>query len=883
MKDNRRNGISETNPTEVALRESEEIMQYIVRHDPSAIAIFDCNLHYIAVSNRYLHDYNVREENIIGKHHYEVFPELPQKLKDVHQRCLSGAIERNEDDCFVTQDGSIVYNRWECRPWRRATGEIGGIIIYIEVTTDRKKAEKALHESELKYRAFFVNSMDAILLTSPDGKILSANPAACCMFGYSEDELIKIGKSGIEDTSDPRLSDVLAERKLKGKAQGVITFFRKDGTRFPAEISTSLFLNNEGFERSSMIIRDITEHKQKEETLLKLSSAVEQTIDTIAITDRYGTIEYVNKAFEDITGYTSEETVGKTPRILKSGVKGREFYEALWETILSGKVFRGEVVNKKKNGELFFERKTISPIFDKNGNITHFVGTGVDISEGKRTAEALLESEKLYHSLFENMLNGFAFCKMIFEHDSPQDFIYLAVNKSFETHTGLKDVTGKKVSEVIPEIRKSDPELFEIYGRVALTGKPETIEIYIESLKMWFSISIYSPKKEYFVAVFDVITSRKNAEEVLRQSEAKFRKLINSLPDSVLVVDTQGQIVFCNEIATKTFNYVIDEMLGCSVETLIPQHLRGPHVALRNEFIPEPTARPMGEGRELFARRKDGSEFPTEIMLEPVEINNNQFILAIVRDITDRKIAEYELIKAKEKAEESDRLKSSFLANMSHEVRTPLNSIIGFSELLADPDFEEEDKNEFIQHIVNNSNNLLTIISDIMDISKMESGLITIRKRQINVQKFISDIKNQFTFQAETKNLAFKLTLPDADEETVIFTDADRLGQIFNNLISNAIKFTANGTIEIGYQTKENLVKFYVSDTGIGIPAEYHDKIYERFRQVESEKTRKYGGNGLGLAISKNLIELMGGRIWFESELGIGSTFYFSLPLLTLS
>jgi len=680
---------------------------------------------------------------------------VPHKLKDVHQRCLAGAIERNDDDCFVRPDGSIVYNRWECRPWRRATGEIGGIIVYTEVTTDRKKAEKALHESEIKYRAFFENSMDAILLTSPDGKILSANPAACRMFGYSENELIKIGKSGIEDTSDPRLSDVLAERKLNGKAQGVITFFRKDGTRFQAEISTSLFLNNEGFERSSMIIRDITERKQKEETLLKLSSAVEQTIDTIAITDRYGNIEYVNKAFEDITGYTSEEAVGKTPRILKSGIKGLEFYEALWKTILSGKVFKGEVVNRKKNGELFFEQKTISPIFDKNGNITHFVGTGVDISGNKRTEEALQESERLYLSLFENMLNGFAFCKMIFEEGRPLDFIYLAVNKSFDTHTGLKDVTGKKVSEVIPGIQKSDPELLEIYGRVALTGKPETIEIYVEGLKMWFSISIYSPKKEYFVAVFDVITSRKNAEN--------------------------------------------------------------------------------------------------------------------------------ELIKAKEKAEESDRLKSAFLANMSHEVRTPLNSIIGFSELLAEPDFEEEDKKEFIRHIINNGNHLLTIISDIMDISKMESGQITIHKSQIRVPKFISDIKNQFTFQAETKNLAFKLPLPDADDETVIFADAGRLSQVFNNLISNAIKFTANGAVEIGYQTKGNLIEFYIRDTGIGISPEYHDKIFERFRQVESEKKRKYGGNGLGLSISKNLIELMGGKIWFESELGIGSTFYFSLPLLTLS
>ena len=237
-----------------------------------------------------------------------------------------------------------------------------------------------------------------------------------------------------------------------------------------------------------------------------------------------------------------------------------------------------------------------------------------------------------------------------------------------------------------------------------------------------------------------------------------------------------------------------------------------------------------------------------------------------------------DLLTAKQKAEESDLLKSAFLANMSHEVRTPLNSIIGFSELLADKGFEEDQKNEFIRQIITSGNNLLSIISDIMDISKMESGKITIRGSQINTQKFISGIKDQFAFQTKAKKLELKLTLPDTDEETIVFADVDRLSQVFNNLISNALKFTANGRIEIGYQPRGKMVEFFVMDTGIGIPAEYHNEIFERFRQVEGEKTRKYGGNGLGLAISKNLIELMGGKIWLESEPGIGSVFYFTLP-----
>ena len=1000
MKTNPTNSFNNHQLYETALKESEEMLHYIVRHDPNAIAIFDQNLHYLAVSERYLQDYNVKEKDIIGKHHYEVFPEMPQKWKDVHQRCLAGAIEGNEDDCFQRFDGSITYNRWECRPWRRINGEIGGIIIYTEVTTERKKAEKALIESEMKYRAFFENSMDAILLTNSNGKTLSANQAACDMFGYTEEELIKLGKEGIEDITDLRLSALLAERKLKGKAQGEVSFIRKDGSRFPAEISTTIIQSTGELSRSSMIIRDITERKniqnkikfhaellnnvgkaviatdlrfhvtywndearkiygwsaeeamgqfivdlihieasneqvselmstisqgetwsgelqvkrkddrrflaevteapildyngqltgmigissditerkQAEEALLKLSSAVEQTIDTIVITDRNGTIEYVNKAFEEITGYSMEETVGQTPRILKSGFKDQSYYESMWKTIVAGNVFCDEVVNIKKNGELFYEQKTISPIFDKNGVITHFVGTGVDLSRQKRTEQALIESEELYRSLFENMLNGFAYCKMIYEQGNPQDFIYLAVNKSFEQLTGLKDVAGRHVSEVIPGIRKSDPGLFEIYGRVAATGHPETFETYVEGLKMWFYISVYSPQKDYFVAIFDVITARKNAEEVLRQSEAKFRKLINSLPDPVLVVDTQGRIVYCNNASMSTFDYSMDEMLCKSIEMLIPYRYRQHHFEMRNTYFQKPGSRSVGPGRELFALRKDGHEFPAEITLESIDINNNPFVLAIVRDITERKLFEKELITAKEKAEESDRLKSAFLANMSHEVRTPLNSIIGFSQLLSDSYYEEEQRNEFIQHIVSNSNNLLSIISDIMDISKLEAGQITIRKKRINTYQFVSDIKDQYLKQAREKNLNLKFIPPRLGGKTIVLADDERLGQVLNNLVGNAIKFTNKGSIVVGYQPYGKIVEFYVKDTGIGISHEYQEKIFDRFRQVEEENTRTYGGNGLGLTISKRLVELMGGKIWVESEPGKGSSFYFTLP-----
>jgi len=277
---------------------------------------------------------------------------------------------------------------------------------------------------------------------------------------------------------------------------------------------------------------------------------------------------------------------------------------------------------------------------------------------------------------------------------------------------------------------------------------------------------------------------------------------------------------------------------------------------------------------EFHNRKKNGELYwewatMTSIKNDHGEITN---YIAIKEDISLRKQMEVDLIAAKEKAEESDRLKSAFLANMSHEIRTPLNSIIGFSELLADTHFVDDQKDEFIHHIIVNGNNLLNIISDIVDISKIEAGEITIRKSKIAIKNLLDEIRAMNLTQANEKQIKFNCTCD------CVWADKERLHQILNNLIVNALKFTSKGFIEVGCKPIGNTIQFHVKDTGIGIPTDFHQKVFDRFRQVEASYSRKYGGNGLGLAISKNLIELMGGTIWVESESGKGSTFYFTLP-----
>ena len=221
------------------------------------------------------------------------------------------------------------------------------------------------------------------------------------------------------------------------------------------------------------------------------------------------------------------------------------------KAMATGRKAAAETAGVRDDGSRVAVQIQAFPHRGPDGHISGFIEVVEDITERKQMEAALQESENLYRSLFENMLNGFAYCKMLFEDNQPQDFIYLKVNSAFEALTGLKNVAGKRVSEVIPGLRESDPELFEIYGRVALTGNPERFENYIEALKMWFSVSVYSPKKEYFVAVFDVITERKRAEKELRLKE----KLLDGASDSIFLHDIDGHFTYVNEVAYRSRGY----------------------------------------------------------------------------------------------------------------------------------------------------------------------------------------------------------------------------------------------------------------------------------------------------------------------------------------
>ncbi|MBN1251157.1 MAG: PAS domain-containing protein [Bacteroidales bacterium] len=256
----------------------------------------------------------------------------------------------------------------------------------------------------------------------------------------------------------------------------------------------------------------------------------------------------------------------------------------------------------------------------------------------------------------------------------------------------------------------------------------------------------------------------------------------------------------------------------------------------------------------------------------------SKLLTGIVKDITDYKLTQKELIAAKEKAEESDRLKSAFLQNLSHEIRTPLNAICGFSGRLNKSNLSEEKRNSFVSIIQNSSNQLLSIISHVLTISALETNQEKVYIDKVCINNIIVDLLAIFKQQTVNQNISLYAKQPLNDKQSEIYTDKTKTTQILSNLISNAMKFTHEGFIEFGYNLKDNELEFYVKDSGIGIKVELQEKIFERFGQADLSINRKYGGTGLGLAISKGFTELLGGKIWVNSEIDKGSTFYFTIP-----
>jgi len=503
------------------------------------------------------------------------------------------------------------------------------------------------------------------------------------------------------------------------------------------------------------------------------------------------------------------------------------------------------------------------------------------------------------------------------EQSNLDDFLYLFPEAYFETDnegfitnmnkTGcekleIQDLKQKKqihISEIICSEDKSrllnnfkrnlegERYLGSTYRIISSSGKKFFVEI--------FSAGIINNdgKRVGIRGIAIDITNRIAIEKKLLENEERYRTIFDNSPLGIYRTTPEGRFIEANNSLAQTFGFKSAKEMFEKVHDVKEQLYADP--AVRENMIKEVREHNEIIHKETFFRRKDQTEFNGKIHMKAIKDKNGKtlYLDGLLEDITERKKNEEKILlndkllkvqnrklkKAKEKAEESDRLKSAFLSNMSHEIRTPLNGIMGFSNLLIEEELELDKRIQFTQIVNDSCYQLFNIVNDILDISKIETSQISINKTEVNIDNLLNELYNFFKPNVKLEKLDFRLESDSDKKPLIIFSDITRIKQITTNLLANALKFTENGEVVFGYKLKKNKLIIYVQDTGIGIKQEDQLHIFERFRQVGETTYHRHGGTGLGLAISKGLAELLGGKVKFESEYGKGSTFYLHLPL----
>jgi PAS domain S-box-containing protein len=722
---------------------------------------------------------------------------------------------------------------------------------------ERQQAEQALRISEERFRAVFEAITDCVSIWDKDYNYLYANQTTIEHVGMTRDKVIgKNIRDGLGHI--PEFMNLWMCRIDHATMTGQMARFEDvsmvEGRKVWSE-STILPLRNENgvVYAVAVVYRDITSRKQVEKELMSLAKFPSENPNPVIRIDRNGTVLYSNEAGLRLLKNWTTETGTKVTGKLK-GLVTRAF--ELGHII---------VEEDEKEGKIF--SITIVPI--KDADYANLYGR--DVTERKRAETAMRESE----ATLRQILDSVSFGVMIVGKDKKIRHI----NKAAVEMAGY--ISADEMNGIIchenlcPAERGQCPILdmnqtIDKSERTLLTNSGETIPIFKSAVPIRFK------GEEVLLESFIDITNLKKAQEAVRKAKDDWEDTFNAINDIVTIHDSNFNIVQANKAAQSAFGLSMQELLKKKCYQVYHHSECPPNgcpscdvgktgTSLTSEFY-EPALNCHAEVKAF--PRFDEQE-------------NIIGVVHVVRDITERKKMEESLIQAKELAEASNEAKSQFLANMSHELRTPMNSIIGFADLLLDENLSEE-LNDYIRIIQNNGKHLLQLISEILDFSRIEAGKINLERIDITLAEILDKIQSLSSLKSKDKGIEFRINTYD-DLPTHIQTDPTRLLQCLINLVDNAIKFTDQGHVYLNVSSEERdgqeYIRFDVEDTGIGIPDDKKEQIFETFVQADNSMSRKYGGTGLGLAITEKLVELLGGQISLHSQVDKGSVFTLIIPV----
>jgi PAS domain S-box-containing protein len=597
--------------------------------------------------------------------------------------------------------------------------------------------------------------------------------------------------------------------------------------------------------------------------------------DLILFMDNNFTILEVNDKALEVYQYNRNELIGSYIDILLADSFKNKLSEHI--KILNEAGFAiFETLHKRRNGTEFPVEVSARKV-DIEG-VTYYQSIMRDITERKNSEEILRESEEKFRKVFEDSPIGIVM--------TGKDMGILMANNSFCNMIGypeseLYGTTFRKFTH--PDyIPGEELQILKLVAMEIPVYHSERRYIRNDGCIIWGSTTVSlirnnSGEVHFFLSMVEDITSRKIAEGDLEKSFSLQIATLESTADGILVVDTNGKIVQYNQKFAELWR-IPQEILKLMKDEAALQYVLD-QLKYPGDFIDKVKilySDPEAITSDLL-EFKDGRFF--ERYSQPQKIGGRSVgRVWSFRDITARKKAENDLIAAKEKAEESDRLKTAFLHNVSHEIRTPMNAILGFSVLMNEPDVSEAERHQYTDIIFQSGNQLLSIINDIVDLASIESGQVKLTISRINLNTILRGLYDQFSYQEKPNEILLSLKTPLALNDAEIVTDGTKLIQIISNLINNAFKFTEKGKISFGYDLKDEVIEFFVTDTGIGIPTQHLSRIFDRFYQVDNTKSRQYSGTGLGLSICKAYVELQGGKIWVSSKPGEGTEFRFTIP-----